>query len=116
MRTLVTRSFSFEAAHRLPFHPGRCRGLHGHHYRLEVTLEGPVGDDGMVVDFDLIGEVVEREVVSRFDHSLLNDFLDNPTAELVAEDAWKRIGAAGLPLASLRLWETPDCFVELVGY
>jgi len=39
MRTLVTRSFTFEAAHQLPWHPGKCRDLHGHGYRLEVTPE-----------------------------------------------------------------------------
>ena len=37
MRTLVTRSFTFEAAHQLPWHPRKCRDLHGHGYRLEVT-------------------------------------------------------------------------------
>ena len=37
MRTLVTRSFTFEAAHQLPWYPAKCRDLHGHGYRLEVT-------------------------------------------------------------------------------
>ena len=48
VKTSVTRSFTFEAAHQLPWHPGKCRELHGHGYRLEVTVEGPVGDNGMV--------------------------------------------------------------------
>ena len=51
VRTSVTRCFTFEAAHQLPWHPGKCRNLHGHGYRLEVTVEGPVNDDGMVLDF-----------------------------------------------------------------
>ena len=38
--------FGFEAAHQLPWHPGRCRDLHGHSYRLEVTVEGPIGEHG----------------------------------------------------------------------
>ena len=115
MRTRVTRSFTFEAAHQLPWHPGRCRNLHGHSYRLEVTVEGPVGDDGIVVDFADVKAVVQREVVDRYDHTHLNDLLDNPTAELIAHDAWKHLEAAGLAVARLRLWETAGCSVEIVS-
>ncbi len=115
MRTRVTRSFTFEAAHRLPWHPGRCRDLHGHSYRLEVTVEGRVAESGMVLDFDDLKAVVQREVVARYDHTFLNDLLENPTAELVASDAWKRLEAAGLRLARLRLWETPTSSVEIVA-
>ncbi len=115
MRTRVTRSFTFEAAHQLPWHPGRCRNLHGHSYRLEVTVEGPVGDDGIVVDFADVKAVVQREVIDRYDHTHLNDLLDNPTAELIAHDAWKHLESVGLAVTRLRLWETPDCSVEIVG-
>ncbi len=115
MRTRVTRSFTFEAAHHLPWHPGRCRRLHGHGYRLEVTVEGPLGDQGIVVDFDDLRRVVQREVIDRYDHRLLNDLIDNPTAELVAHDVWKTLEAAGLGLVRVRLWETPESLVELVA-
>lgn len=114
MRTRVTRSFSFEAAHQLPWHQGRCRRLHGHHYRLEVTVEGPLDHNGVVIDFSDLAEVVEAEVVGRFDHRYLNDLIDNPTAELVAAEAWKSLEGAGLELVSLRLWETPESAVELL--
>lgn len=114
MRTRVTCSFTFEAAHQLPWHPGKCRRLHGHSYRLEVTVDGPVGDQGIVIDFDDVRAVVTREIVDRWDHQYLNDFLDNPTAELMADDAWKRLEAAGLALGGLRLWETPTAYVELL--
>lgn len=113
MITRVSRSFSFEAAHHLPFHPGRCHRLHGHHYRIEVTVEGPVDEHGMVIDFDTLRQRVESAVISRFDHQLLNDLLENPTAELVAAEAWKQLEAAGLKLVQLKLWETPDSAVEL---
>jgi 6-pyruvoyltetrahydropterin/6-carboxytetrahydropterin synthase len=109
----VTRTFGFEAAHQLPWHPGRCHDLHGHSYRLEVTVEGPVGDDGIVIDFADLKAVVEREVIERFDHRYLNDLMENPTAELVAAETWKRLEAAGLGVARIRLWETADCCVEL---
>ncbi|MGH9063114.1 MAG: 6-carboxytetrahydropterin synthase QueD [Acidimicrobiales bacterium] len=115
MRTRVTRSFSFEAAHHLPWHPGKCRRLHGHHYRLEVTVEGPVDRNGVVLDFADLAAVVDREVVQRWDHRCLNDLLDNPTAELVAAEAWLVLEKAGLGVVGLRLWETPDSMVELLA-
>ncbi|MDP8993157.1 MAG: 6-carboxytetrahydropterin synthase QueD [Actinomycetota bacterium] len=115
MRTRVTRSFAFEAAHQLPWHSGKCRRLHGHSYRLEVTVEGALDENGVVVDFDDLAQVVEREVVSHYDHRYLNELMDNPTAELVAHQAWKRMEAAGLTVVRLRLWETPDSSVELLA-
>jgi 6-pyruvoyltetrahydropterin/6-carboxytetrahydropterin synthase len=116
MRCRVTRAFTFEAAHELPWHPGKCKRLHGHSYRVEVTVEGPVDPDrGIVVDFDDVKSVVRTSVVDRYDHQYLNDFLPNPTAELLAADVWERLVAAGLDVVRLRLWETPDSSVELVG-
>ena len=113
MQTSVTRAFTFEAAHQLPWHKGKCQRLHGHSYRLEVTVDGPVRPDGMVVDFAELREVVDRDIVSRYDHQYLNDFLDNPTAELLAQEIWKLLEAAQLPVARLRLWETANCVVEV---
>lgn len=115
MRTRVTCSFTFEAAHQLPWHQGRCKQLHGHSYRLEVVVEGPLDENGIVIDFDDVRTIVRREVVDRFDHQFLNDLVENPTAELIAADAWKRLEAAGLPVAALRLWETPTAHVELLA-
>jgi 6-pyruvoyltetrahydropterin/6-carboxytetrahydropterin synthase len=113
MNMRVTRAFAFEAAHRLPWHPGRCRDLHGHSYRLEITVEGPVGDDGIVIDFADLRDVVQREVLDRYDHRYLNDLMDNPTAELLAAEVWKRLEAADLAVVRIRLWETADCSVEI---
>src|SRR5213592_3496715 len=106
MRTSVTRSFRFEAAHQLPWHDGPCRNLHGHSYRLEITVEGPVGEQGMVVDFSELKTVVQRMVIDRYDHTYLNELLDNPTAELLAHEIWKSLEAGGLGLTRIRLWET----------
>lgn len=114
MRTRVTCWFSFEAAHLLAWHPGRCRRLHGHHYRLGVTVEGPLSPDGVVVDFDELSATVQRELVDRWDHRYLNDLVANPTAELLAAEAWRVLEAAGLQLAGLQLWETPDAMVEIL--
>lgn len=115
MKTSVTCTFTFEAAHQLPWHPGACRRLHGHGYRLEVTVSGPLDENGIVVDFADVRRYVETNVIRRYDHTYLNDLIDNPTAELIAHDAWKQLEAAGLAVTRLRLWETADSYAEVVA-
>ncbi len=114
-RTRVTCTFGFEAAHRLAWHPGKCRNLHGHSYRLDVSVEGPLDANGVVLDFDTLQEVVRTQVIDRWDHRDLNEVLDNPTAELLALRAWEILTANGLHLAALRLWETSDSWVDLLA-
>ena len=114
VRTRVTRCFTFDAAHQLPWHPGRCRNLHGHTYKLEVSVEGAVGPNGIVCDFAELDAVVRSTILDRLDHTYLNDLMDNPTAELIAADIWKRLEAdAPGELVHIKLWETPDSAVEL---
>ncbi|MGD0392993.1 MAG: 6-carboxytetrahydropterin synthase [Acidimicrobiales bacterium] len=115
LETSVTCSFTFEAAHKLAWHPGKCRNLHGHSYRLDITVRGPLDANGVVIDFDLLHEIVDREVIAQWDHRDLNQVLDNPTAELLAHRAWELLADAGLTLAALRLWETDTSSVELRG-
>jgi 6-pyruvoyltetrahydropterin/6-carboxytetrahydropterin synthase len=114
-QTRLTCSFTFEAAHRLPWHPGKCAGLHGHSYRLDVTVAGPLDDNGIVMDFDDLHAVVHGQVIDQWDHSDLNLILDNPTAELLANRAWELLAEAGIPLIGIRLWETPQSWVELTA-
>jgi 6-pyruvoyltetrahydropterin/6-carboxytetrahydropterin synthase len=111
--TRVSRVFSFEAAHQLEWHSGACKNLHGHSYRLEVTVAGALDANGIVVDFSDLSAVVNREVIDAYDHTYLNDFLPNPTAELIAADIWQRLAAAGLGLDKVVLWETENSKVEL---
>ena len=113
MHTRVTRSFSFEAAHQLDWHSGACKNLHGHSYRLEVTVSGPLTGDGIVIDFADLSALVQREVIDRFDHTYLNDLLPNPTAELIAADIWDRLVRAGAVLHRIVLWETENSCVEI---
>lgn len=113
MITRVSRNFSFEAAHQLEWHSGACKNLHGHSYRLEVTVAGQLDDNGIVIDFSDLSAVVNREVIDVYDHTYLNDFLPNPTAELIAADIWQRLDAAGLGVDTIVLWETENSKVEL---
>ena len=109
---IVARSFEFQSAHHLPRHPGKCRNLHGHTYRLEVLCEGPVDpESGMVVDFADVKAAVKTRVLDVLDHTLLNDIIDYPTAENIAAWIWDHLADSDLPLAEIRLWETPTCYV-----
>ncbi|MDB5093305.1 MAG: queuosine biosynthesis protein QueD [Candidatus Eremiobacteraeota bacterium] len=101
----------------LPHHPGKCSRLHGHSYRLDVGLEGPLQGDGpaagMIQDFDLVSRVVKEAVVSQLDHQSLNDAIDNPTAENIVVWIWHRLAPALPQLTELTLWETRKACVVL---
>jgi len=108
---VIRKHFRFEAAHVLPHHPGKCSRLHGHSYRLEVAVRGPLQEhgpaQGMVLDFDEISELVRPLVVERLDHASLNDVLSNPTAEHIAFWIWDALAEKLPQLDEIVVWETP---------
>lgn len=114
MTTFITKTFSFEAAHTLPWHKGKCSRLHGHSYRGSVRIDGEPDAHGIIVDFDDLGPIIEDRVIEAYDHRLLNDFLKNPTAERIATDILSRLTAAwqekSLPgkITEVTIWETAD--------
>lgn len=85
----ITKEFEFEAAHYLPDHPS-CGKVHGHSYKVLVTLA--TSDDGMdmVLDFGVLREVI-LPIIGRLDHKPLNDILSYPTAENIAKYIWEQI-------------------------
>ena len=101
----------------LPHHPGKCARLHGHSYRLEVALEGPLQPTGaaagMVEDFEVLTQIVDRVVIDALDHRSLNELMDNPTAENIVVWIWGRLAATLPQLAELTLWETPRACVVM---
>jgi len=118
MKTTITVSLTFAAAHQLPEHEGKCARLHGHTYGLEVTVEGTpqaAGPaKGMVMDFAELRERVNRVVVEPLDHQLLNDLFEHaPTAEAVAAWIFERLQNDGQPVVRVRLAEGPNSFVEV---
>jgi 6-pyruvoyltetrahydropterin/6-carboxytetrahydropterin synthase len=113
---IVRRTFEFEAAHRLPEHPGKCRELHGHSYRLVVAIERAVEpQSGMAIDFGDLKRVVSRDVIELVDHRSLNDLIDNPTAERIAEWMWRRLHPELPGLVEIELHETRSCSVVYRG-
>ncbi len=131
----LTRKAEFSSAHfyRIPhFSPeknqatfGKCANPngHGHNYTLEVTVAGEVDPlTGFVVDLKLLKDIVEREVVSVYDHRNLNhevpEFAEtNPTTENIAVAIWRRLDGK-VPNARLhrvRVFEMADLFADYYG-
>ncbi len=115
----VTKEFVFDAAHNLPHYHGKCERLHGHTYRLWVTVSARVDPaTGIAYDFSHLSDLVKREVIDPLDHTYLNETIENSTAENVTLWIWNRI-AKHLPaevlLNEVRLWETPTSAVSYRG-
>ena len=79
---IVGKQFHFDAAHFLPDHP-TCGKIHGHTWRVDVELQGPLGLEGMVLDFAKLKEAMDR-ILKNYDHSNLNDSIPKPTCEMIA--------------------------------
>ncbi|WP_373696200.1 6-carboxytetrahydropterin synthase QueD [Actinomycetospora flava] len=116
-RIEITRRYTFDAAHRLDWHPGKCRNLHGHTYHLEVTLSGHVNARGVVMEFGELDAIVESNVLHELDHSFLNDILANPTSELLAARISEALSTALPLLVKITLWESSrsSVTISLVG-
>ncbi len=135
----VTKEFNFEMAHALFGYDGPCKHIHGHSYKLFVTVKGePITDStnskwGMLIDFGDLKRIVNQHIVDVFDHALvLNQaaafptqehemFGDTlvvdyqPTCENIVVDFADRIKAAlpeGVVLHSLRLYETATSYAD----
>src|SRR2546430_1253427 len=95
MRARLTKDFTFEAAQTLPNVPEghKCRGLHGHSFKVEVSIEGDVDPKaGWVYDHAEISAAM-KPLLKMLDHQYLNDNegLENPTIENMAEWFWKQL-------------------------
>ena len=138
----ITKQFTFETGHALYGYDGKCRNVHGHSYKLSVTVIGaPISDTtnvkyGMVIDFGDLKKIVKEEIVNVFDHAtvfnkntphielakelqdrdhnvLLVDY--QPTSEMMVIDFAKKIKSRlpdNIKLHSLRLRETDTSFAE----
>lgn len=137
----ITKIFTFDASHMLDGHDGKCQNLHGHTYRLEITVaDGLIqggAKDSMVMDFTDFKAIVKRELLDGFDHAFLYDGgneretqiatllegwnmktmrLDGrTTAENMSMMMFSRLKQAGLKVCSVKLWETPSSCAEYEG-
>jgi queuosine biosynthesis protein QueD len=103
----LAKDFYFEAAHHLTNYEGKCKNIHGHSYRLRVTIKGKPENNGMIMDFSDLKKIVNDNIVGVFDHTDLNEHLDQPTAENLCIYIWEAL-KSDLPLYEVKLWETRD--------
>lgn len=138
----ITKQFSFETGHALYGYDGKCKNVHGHSYKLSVTVVGkPISDSsnvkfGMVIDFSDLKKIVKDEIIDVFDHAtvfnkntphvelakelkdrghsvLLVDY--QPTSEMMVIDFSQKIRKRlpeNIQLHSLKLQETDTSFAE----
>jgi len=135
----VCKIFTFDAAHQLVGHNGKCANVHGHTYKLEVVLKGPVvphagaSSEGFVMDFHDLKNIVKERIVDPWDHSFLamgnEPVLESlrssnskvtllgfrTTAENLSAYICYELKRAGLPVYSVKLWETPTAWAEVLA-
>jgi 6-pyruvoyltetrahydropterin/6-carboxytetrahydropterin synthase len=112
----ITVELSFCCAHHLPNYEGNCRRLHGHNYKLAVTVSGkPHPQSGMIVDFEELRNNVLEHAINLVDHQNLNDLVPNPTAENLVVFFWSKLQGKIPGLVKLRLFETPEYSVTYRG-
>ena len=137
----VCKIFEISYAHRLLNHPGKCRRVHGHNGKIEVTVEGPFNSDtGMVIDFDIITSTIGRLIEDTLDHKIILEVKDPliehlhieevvllespPTAEVLARMVYRwTIDSLYVPCkevekVEVKFWETPSSYAvvdSLVG-
>ena len=133
--TVVTKTVRFDAAHVLTNHAGLCKNLHGHTYRVDVSVaDGGEGGADMVIDFKDLKRISEEVVCARFDHSFIYSEASEgereiaavverlgrrtvalpfrSTAENLARHFYEQLSERVPGLSAVRVWETPDSCAE----
>src|ERR1044071_8132877 len=110
VRARLTKDFTFEAAQTLPNAPEghKCRGVHGHSFKVEVSVEGDVDPKtGWVYDHARISDAM-KSLMKKLDHAYLNNIegLENPTIENMAEWFWKKLESQCPGLCEIVVHET----------
>ena len=134
----IAKEFSFDMAHMLDGHDGKCKNLHGHTYKLQVEVSGKLVAEGakrgMVMDYSDLKTIVKREILDPMDHAYIYDLnsekeskiarllieLDSKvygipsrsTAEEMTKYMFEKLTQVGLPVNLIRLWETPTSYCE----
>lgn len=111
---IITKKFRFDAAHYLPLYDGKCSDIHGHTFYVEVSIIGSMNNHtGMVIDFKDVKDIVKRKIIDELDHKYLNNFIYNPTAEVIAQWIWLNLQEE-LDLYKIKVYETPDSCCTLM--
>lgn len=139
----ITKTIEWDMAHRVPNHNSKCKNLHGHRYRLEVSVQGEIistsgaSDEGMVVDFHDLKVLLKKHIADALDHvcmyyehdELLRNFFEEnkdkltamkvpfiPTAENTLLWCYERLKShlpSHLTITQCKLYETPNSWAQL---
>jgi len=123
-RVLVSKEFTFDAAHHLHCYEGKCKNLHGHTYKVVFGISGFVDEIGLVIDFGDIKEIWKQEIETYLDHRYLNETLPkmNTTAENMVVWIYEKMKESlnkrsekynDLRVEFVRLYETPTSYAEV---
>lgn len=134
----IAKEFSFDMAHMLDGHDGKCQNLHGHTYKLQVEVTGDLYESGakrgMVMDYSDLKVIVKCHILDPMDHAFIYDLHNEresqvaqllinlkskvygipsrTTAEEMAKYMFEKLEKVGLPVSLIRLWETPTSYCE----
>ncbi|MDY2947593.1 6-carboxytetrahydropterin synthase QueD [Mannheimia varigena] len=134
----IAKEFSFDMAHMLDGHDGKCQNLHGHTYKLQVEVTGDLHKSGakrgMVMDYSDLKAIVKCHILDPMDHAFIYDLHNErerqvaqllidlkskvygipsrTTAEEMAKYMFEKLEKVGLPVSLIRLWETPTSYCE----
>ncbi len=122
-RVLVSKEFTFDAAHHLHCYDGKCKNLHGHTYKVVFGISGFVNDIGLAIDFGDIKDIWKEEIEIFLDHRYLNETLPkmNTTAENMVVWIYEKMKESiqqrqeqynGARVEFVRLYETPTSYAE----
>ena len=121
-RVLVSKEFTFDAAHHLHNYEGKCKNLHGHTYLVVLGLSGYTDERGLMIDFGDIKEIWKQKIEIHLDHRYLNETLPpmNTTAENIVVWIYEKLVEAlleeqrfiGARVEFIRLYETPTSYAE----
>lgn len=127
----ITKEFQFDAAHRLwsdhlseeenRLIYGKCSNLHGHAYRLQVTVSGTIRDDGMIINFTELKSFVQEALLARYDHAYLNELPEYDNLPVTAENMVshiyqvldEKLRSKDVLLQSVVLYETPTSWATI---
>lgn len=130
----ITRILEIDAGHRLMKHESKCRNVHGHRYRFELTMSGSLDSVGRVIDFGVVKTIAGEWLDTNWDHGFIVQQGDPllpalvadgtklfivpvpPTAEnlstILRDIIRPMLSPLGVDLVSIRCWETPNCFAD----
>lgn len=120
MEIMVVKEFTFDSAHFLPFHEGKCKNVHGHTYKLQIGITAEPNENGIVMDFGDLKKVITKIIIEEMDHQFLNSKetengfpAKNPTAENMVKWIVETVKVfAKETLSFVRLYETPTSYAE----